>query len=49
MFKKEDKLDVKNDRPITLLSTIDKFFEKLIGKQMSFIEPHLSMNMTAYR
>ena len=50
VFKKEDKLDEKNYRPITMLIAIDKVFEQLVSKQMTrFIEPNLSINMTAYR
>ena len=50
VFKKDDKLDEKNYRPITMLIAIDKVFEQLVSKQMTrFIEPNLSINMTAYR
>lgn len=33
VFKKEDKLDVKNYRPITVLTAIDKVFEMLISNK----------------
>ena len=35
IFKKGSKLDVENYRPISLLSNIDKIFQKLIHKQLS--------------
>ena len=41
---------MKNYRPITVLTTIDKVFEQLLSKQVtSIIEPNLSTDMTAYR
>ncbi|KAK3744231.1 hypothetical protein QZH41_004610 [Actinostola sp. cb2023] len=50
VFKKDNHLDVKNYRPITLLSAIDKVFEQLISHQISnFMEPRLCKTMTAYR
>ena len=50
IFKKDNRLDVKNYRPITVLIAIDKVFEQLLSNQVSnFIEPHLSKTMTAYR
>lgn len=46
VFKKEEKIELKNYRPITVLTTIDKVFEKLIRKQItSFLEPNLSINI----
>jgi len=50
VFKKDNNLDVKNYRPITLLTASDKVFEKLLSKQVTtFMEPRLSSNLTAYR
>ena len=50
MFKRDNKQDIKNYRPITVLTLIGKVFEQLLSKQLtSFIDPMLSNNLTAYR
>ena len=50
MFKKDNKQDIKNYRPITVLTVIGKVFEQLLSKQLtSFIDPMLCNNLTAYR
>ena len=50
VFKKDNHLDVKNYRPITLLAASDKVFEKLLSRQVTaYMEPRLSSNLTAYR
>jgi hypothetical protein len=35
VYKKEDRMDKKNYRPITLLSTVDKVFERLLTTQLN--------------
>ena len=50
IFKKDDPLNVKNYRPITILNAVDKVLEQLLSKQVTkFIDPFLSENLTAYR
>ena len=50
VFKKDNKQDIKNYRPVTVLTVIGKVFEQLLSKQLtSFIDPMLSNNLTAYR
>ena len=50
VHKKESTHDVKNYRPVTLLSACDKVFEQLLSRQVTaFMEPRLSSNLTAYR
>ena len=34
VYKKDDRLDVRNYRPITILSTVDKVFEQLLSRQI---------------
>ena len=48
-FKKDNKQNIKNYRPVTVLSVLGKVFERLLSKQLtSFIDPMLSSNLTAY-
>ena len=50
IFKKGDKHNVENYRPITTLSIIDKVFESLLSKQIThYFNPTLSPRLTAYR
>ena len=50
VFKKDNKQDIKNYRPITVQTVIGKVFEQLLSKQLtSFIDPMLSNNLTAYQ
>ena len=50
IFKKGERSNRRNYRPITILSAVDKVFEKLISNQLSGnFESKLSQNMTAYR
>ena len=50
IFKKGDKHNVENYRPITMLSIIDKVFESLLSKQIThYFGPTLSPRLTAYR
>ena len=50
IFKKGDKHNVENYRPITTLSIIDKVFESLLSKQIThYFDPTLSPRLTAYR
>ena len=49
-FKKDNKQDIKNYKPVTVLTVIGKVFEQLLSKQLtSFIDSKLSHNLTAYR
>lgn len=50
VYKKDDRLDEKNYRPITLLCTVDKVYEQLLSEQVNgyfytILDPYLS----AYR
>ena len=50
IFKKGDKHNVENYRPITTLSIVDKVFESLLSKQIThYFNPTLSPRLTAYR
>ena len=50
VFKKGDKTDRGNYRPITVLNSVDKVFETLLSKQITkTMNPHLYQKMTAYR
>lgn len=50
IYKKDDRTKDKNYRPVTVLSSIDKVYEKLLSVQTTgYMEPKLSNNMTAYR
>ena len=50
VFKKGDKTDRGNYRPITVLNSVDKVFETLPSKQITkTMNPHLYQKMTAYR
>ena len=50
IFKADDSSIKKNYRPVSVLNTISKLFEKLINKQfVSYIENHLSQYLCGYR
>ena len=50
IFKKGDKHNVQNYRPITTLSIIDKGFESLLSKQITYyFDSTISPRLTAYR
>ena len=50
VYKKDNPRDVRNYRPVTVLSVVGKVFEQLLGKQLTtFMEPRLNNNLTAYR
>ena len=50
VFKKDNKQDIKNYKPVTVLTVIGKVFEQPLSKQLTtFIDPMLSHNLTAYR
>ena len=50
VYKRNNREEVKNCRPITILPTLDKLFEKLLGKQFTeYMDPKLSNSLTAYR
>ena len=50
VFKKDNKQDIKNYRPVKVLTVIGKVFEQLLNKQLaSFIDSTLNHNLTAYR
>ena len=50
VFKKGNKHQVENYRPITTLPIIDKVFESLLSKQIThYFDPTLSPRLTAYR
>ena len=49
-FKKGDKTDRGNYRPITVLNSVDKVIESLLSKQIiRTMNPHLCLKMSAYR
>ena len=50
MFKKGDRQQAKNYRPITSLVTVNKTFEHMLSKQVTgHYDPTLYQRMTAYR
>jgi len=50
VYKKDDQKDIKNYRPVTALTAVDKVFEQLLCTQVSnYIEPYLNRSLTAYR
>ena len=50
MFKNEDRQEVSNCRPFTVLPALGKIYEQLLSKQISeYIDPILSHALTAYR
>ena len=50
IFKAGDSSVKKNYRPVSVLDTISKLFEKLINKQfVTYIEQHLSQYLCGYR
>ena len=50
IFKKGDRLQKENYRPISILSTVSKIFEKIMFKQVNeFIEPILSKYLCGFR
>ena len=50
VYKKDDPREMINYRPVTVLSSVGKVFEKLLGEQITaFMEPRLNDNLTAYR
>ena len=50
MLKKDNKLDIKNYRPVTVLTVAGKVLEQLQSRQVaSFVDPMLNHNLTAYR
>ena len=50
VYKKNERTDRKNYRPITVLSIVNKIFEQKLSDQVTkYIDPHLSTNMSAYR
>ena len=50
IYKKDDRLDEKNYRPITLLCTVDKVYEQLLSGQINeHFTPELDPCLSAYR
>ena len=50
IFKKLDNISVENYRPVSVLPTVSKIFERIMQKQLTtFIEPHLSTFLCGYR
>ena len=50
IFKKKDPLKKENQRPVSILSTISKIFEKLMQKQLlGYMEIFLSPYLCGYR
>ena len=50
VFKKEDKTALKNYRPVSVLPTVSKIFERLIQKQLHlYIDQYLSPHLCGYR
>ena len=50
VFKKEDKTDCTNYRPVTVLNAVAKVFESLLSKQITKkIDSHLYDKLSAYR
>ena len=49
-FKKDDPTKSKNYRPVSILPTVSKVFEKIMHRRMSiFVENFLSLYMCEYR
>ena len=49
MFKNDDRREVKNYRPVTVLPAVDKIYEKLLSKQITeYMDPKLSHCLWAY-
>ena len=50
VFKKGDRQEENNDRPITSLISVDEIFEQLLSNQITgHYDPTLYHRMTAYR
>ena len=50
IFKKDDSTNVKNYRPVSVLPTVSKIFERIMQNQISsHIEKHLSPFLCGYR
>ena len=50
VFKKEDSFDNKNYRPVSVLLTISKIFEKLMQRRINnYIKNHLSLYLCRFR
>ena len=50
VFKKGNKMDRGNNRPITVLNSVDKVFKTFLSKQiMKTMSPHLYQKKSAYR
>jgi len=50
VFKKVDRHDRSNYRPITVLHVVGRIYEKLLSKQIpNFMDPIIKDNLTAYR
>lgn len=50
VYKKDDRLDKKNYRPLTLLCTVDKVYEQLLNGQVNgHFDPELDPCLSAYR
>ena len=49
VFKKKSRIDNENYRPVSILTVISKFFERLIFKQLMFFEPVFSQYQCRFR
>ena len=50
VFKKGDRLDKANYRPVSILSSLSKIFEKLLFNQINdYMDPKLSIYQTGFR
>ena len=50
VLKNDDRREVKNYRPVTVLPAVDKIYEKLLSKQITeYMDPKLSHCLWAYR
>ena len=50
IFKAKDNTSKKNYRPVSVLNTVSKLFEKLLNKQfVTYIDQHLSQYLCGYR
>ena len=50
VFKKEDTTQAKNYRPVSVLPTVSKIFERLIRNKMTtYIDEHLSTDLCGSR